>query len=208
MKEKILAKLQTKFQGVDAATLSRIAEKKAVGLTDGNMIDSIVEGVSFQDVLTNYGDFRANGASSTAIENYEKKHKLKDGKVIEEPKNEPNPPKPQEEDMPAWAKAIIQSNTAMAEKLTALEGQRKADERKSQVIAKAKEYGINEALVSMLNIPEDADIDTFMRDAKQIFVNQGMSGTTPPEGGAPPKDGLKSFAEAISKLPLPQQQQS
>ena len=38
MKEKILALLKTKFPGVDEATLSRIAEKKAVGVTDESQL--------------------------------------------------------------------------------------------------------------------------------------------------------------------------
>lgn len=206
MKNKILSALQTKFQGVDVATLSRIAEKKAVGLTDENMITSIVEGITFQDVLTNYGDFRATGAATSAIENYERKHKIKDGKAVVEPKEESkDDPKPTEE-MPEWAKALVASNKTLSEQLAAFEGQRKADERKSQVMAKAKEYGINDTLVSMLHIPDNADLDTFMRDAKQIFVNQGMSEVTPPDGGAPPKDKSSVLAEAIKNLPLPEKQ--
>ena len=89
MKEKILALLKTKFPGVDEATLIRIAEKKATGVTDESQVQPIVDGVSFQDVLNSYGDFRANGAVSSAVINYEKKHNLKDGKPIENPN--PNP---------------------------------------------------------------------------------------------------------------------
>ncbi len=76
MKKKIFDALQTKFQGVDAQILDRIATKKAEGQTDENQIPTIVEGVSFQDVLTSYGDFRAGDASKTAVTNYEKKHNV------------------------------------------------------------------------------------------------------------------------------------
>ena len=54
--EQILAGLKTKFQGVEDATLQRIASKKAEGVTDESKVNSIVEGISFQDVLTSYGD--------------------------------------------------------------------------------------------------------------------------------------------------------
>ena len=81
--EQILAGLQTKFTGVDAAILTRIATKKAEGVTDETMVNSIVEGISFSDVLNSYGDFRAGDASKTAVTNYEKRHNLKDGKPIE-----------------------------------------------------------------------------------------------------------------------------
>ena len=46
--EQILAGLKTKFQGVEDATLQRIASKKAEGVTDESKVNSIVEGISFQ----------------------------------------------------------------------------------------------------------------------------------------------------------------
>ena len=81
--EQILAGLQQKFTGVDTAILTRIATKKAEGVTDETKVNFIVEGISFSDVLNSYGDFRAGDASKTAVSNYEKKHNLKDGKPIE-----------------------------------------------------------------------------------------------------------------------------
>ena len=81
--EQILAGLQQKFAGVDTAILTRIATKKAEGVTDETKVNSIVEGIGFSDVLNSYGDFRAGDASKTAVSNYEKKHNLKDGKPIE-----------------------------------------------------------------------------------------------------------------------------
>ena len=49
--EQILAGLQQKFTGVDTAILTRIATKKAEGVTDETKVNSIVEGISFSDVL-------------------------------------------------------------------------------------------------------------------------------------------------------------
>lgn len=80
--EQILAGLQQKFAGVDTAILTRIATKKAEGVTDETKVNSIIEGISFSDVLNSYGDFRAGDASKTAVSNYEKKHNLKDGVSI------------------------------------------------------------------------------------------------------------------------------
>ena len=51
--EQILAGLQQKFAGVDTATLTRIATKKAEGVTDETKETYIVEGNSFQDVMQN-----------------------------------------------------------------------------------------------------------------------------------------------------------
>ena len=49
--EQILAGLQQKFAGVDTAILTRIATKKAEGITDETKVNSIIEGISFSDVL-------------------------------------------------------------------------------------------------------------------------------------------------------------
>ena len=83
IQELILAGLQQKFTGVDTAILTRIATKKAEGVTDETKVNFIVEGISFSDVLNSYADFRAGDASKTAVTNYEKKHNLKDGKPVE-----------------------------------------------------------------------------------------------------------------------------
>ena len=55
------------FLGWDTATLTRIATKKAEGVTDETKVNSIVEGISFQDVMQNYGDFRAGQAQTSSI---------------------------------------------------------------------------------------------------------------------------------------------
>lgn len=181
--EQILAGLQTKFTGVDAAILTRIATKKAEGVTDANQVPTIVEGVGFTDVLTNYGDFRAGDATFKSVQNYEKKHNLKDGKPIENPNPNPRPnPNP---DQPDMAKIIADAVKAAVEPLsTELAGfkQKEAQTiRGAQIQAKAKEYGIPETLLPMLKIGDDADLDIFFKDAKQTFANNGFQGVTPPE---------------------------
>lgn len=180
IQEQILAGLQTKFSGVDAATLTRIATKKAEGVTDASQVNSIVEGISFTDVVNNYGDFRANSAVTSAVTNYEKKHGIKDGKPIENPNPNPNP-----DQQPDMAKMIADAVKAAVEPLsTELAGfkQKEAQTiRGAQIQAKAKEYGIPETLLPMLKIGDDADLDTFFKDAKQTFANNGFQGVTPPE---------------------------
>ncbi|MCC8154813.1 MAG: hypothetical protein LIP01_11810 [Tannerellaceae bacterium] len=51
-------------------------------MTEENQVTAISDGVSFQDVLTSYGDYRANEATNTSVRNYEEKHGLKDGKPV------------------------------------------------------------------------------------------------------------------------------
>ena len=92
---------------------------------------SIVEGISFQDVMQNYGDFRAGQAQTSAVSNYEKKHGLKDGKPIENPKPEPpkpnDPPKPQETDIAKMiADGIAAGIKPFADKLAKMKRRRSA----------------------------------------------------------------------------------
>lgn len=178
--EQILAGLQTKFTGVDAAILTRIATKKAEGVTDETKVNSIVEGISFSDVLNSYGDFRAGDATRTSVLNYEKKHNLKDGKPIENPNPNPNPEE-KKEDVPAWAQTLIDSNKTLSEKLAGYEQKEAQTVRSAQILAKAKEYGIPESQAKRYAVPEDADLDTYFKDAAQELKNEGFAGVIPPE---------------------------
>lgn len=192
--EQILAGLQQKFAGVDTAILNRIATKKAEGITDETKVNSIVEGINFSDVLNSYGDFRAGDATRTSILNYEKKHNLKDGKPIETPETKLIE---EEDKIPAWAQTLIDSNKSLSDKLAVLEGKEKQVSRQAQVLAKAKEYGIPEVFVKRYAIPEDADLDTYFKEVKQEFANEGFSGATPPETA---EQKLEKENETISNM--------
>jgi len=200
MKEKILAALITKFQGIDEAILTRIAEKKANGVTDESQIPTIIEGVSFQDVLTYYGDFRAGDAQLSSIRNYEKKHNLKDGKPIETPNPNPNPnpepPKP--DDLSAIiASAVSAAVKPLSEKLAGFEQKEAQTKRSTDILAKAKEYGIPESFATKFNITEEADLDEYFKGMKQEFANIGFEGVTPPESGSGAGGGSE-IADLIS----------
>lgn len=199
IQELILAGLQQKFTGVDTATLTRIATKKAEGVTDENQVQSIIEGISFQDVLQSYGDFRAGNATKTAVLNYEKQFGLKNGKpVVVEPNPEPNPT-PNPDDVPAWAKSLIDSNKTLTDKLAAYEAKESAKVRGEMILSKAKEYGIPENLVPMLKISDDADLDVYMKDAKQTFANMGFQGVVPPPTGNNEEKNSEDIAKLINE---------
>lgn len=206
--EQILAGLKTKFQGVEDATLQRIASKKAEGVTDESKVNSIVEGISLQDVLNSYGDYRADGAQKTAISNYEKKHNIKDGKPIEEPKPQPTPtpapqptpqPKPAEE-VPAWAQSLIESNKTLGERLAAMDAKTKADARNQQIDAVAKTFGIPEFAYKGKTIADDADLNNYFTELKQEMQNSGFQfAKAPEEGDHEHKSEVSSIAEQINK---------
>lgn len=181
--EKILAGLQTKFPGADTATLTRIATRKVEGITDETKVNSIVEGISFQDVLNNYGDFRAGQAQVSAVTNYEKKHGLKDGKPLGKPDSEP--PKPGEDEKPDIAKMIANGIAAgikpFSDKLAAFEAREAQAQRMAQVSSVAKKYGIPEFMLKDRNIPDGTDLDEYFKDVKQEMTNAGFQGSKAPE---------------------------
>lgn len=197
IQEQILAGLQQKFPGVDTAILTRIANKKAEGVTDETKVNSIVEGISFSDVLNSYGDFRAGDASKSAVSNYEKKHNLKDGKPIEGPSPKPKQEEEKHEDVPAWAQALIDSNKNLSDKITKFETGKEQATRSQQILAKAKEYGIPENYAKRCAIKDDEDLDVYFKDLKQEFANDGFSGVTPPETA---EQKLEKENESIAKM--------
>lgn len=201
--EQILAGLQQKFAGVDTATLTRIATKKAEGVTDETKVTSIVEGISFQDVMQNYGDFRAGQAQTSAVSNYEKKHGLKDGKPIENPKPEPpkpnDPPKPQETDITKMiADGIAAGIKPFSDKLAKMEENEAQAQRNSQISAVAKKYGIPEFMLKDRKIPENTDLDTYFKDMKQDMANNGFQFSKAPETAEQKQE--KEASEIVSLI--------
>lgn len=179
--EQILAALQRKFSGVDTAILSRIANKKGEGVTDESKVDSIVEGIGFQDVLNSYGDFRADGAASTAVKNYERKHNLKDGKVVDETKPAPPPTNEPQDIAKLIADAVSAAVSPLSDKLAQFEAAKAKETRGEQILAKAQEYGIPDTIAKRYAIPDDADLDSYFKDAKQELANAGFNGIPSPE---------------------------
>ncbi len=217
--EQILAGLQTKFQGVDIATLQRIASKKAEGVTDESKVKDIVESVTFSDVLTNYGDFRANGASQTAKKNaiadYEREHGLKDGKPIEAQGGDPNGNGGeggnggnggnggQQFDINAITKLITEGVTAglkpITERLDKMDANAAKATRDAEIDAVAKSFNIPGFAYKGKVIPDDADLNKWFSDLKQEMQNEGFKFSASPEGGnGGVKDDVDSLVDTIN----------
>ena len=100
MNKIILEALTAKFEGVNAEILTRVADKLATKATTEEEAKALAEGVSFQDLLDRYGDYRAQQASSKQPK-----------PAPQEPKPAPAPqePKPNNEPsdvLPEWAKEL------------------------------------------------------------------------------------------------------
>lgn len=85
MKQAIITALNGKFPGVSEAILGRVADKliSSGKVKKSEDIADAVADVTFQSILENYGDSRADEAQKTAVKNYENKHHIKDGKPVD-----------------------------------------------------------------------------------------------------------------------------
>lgn len=144
MKQKILEALKAKFTGSNANVLSRIAEKLAKTATTEEQVTSAVAGVTQEllEVIESYGDSRATEAQQTAVQNYETKYGLKEGKPTTNggtpaaPKPLSEPTKPNDggaNDVPAWAKALLDANKSLTERLNKMDTERTTTSRKQQL---------------------------------------------------------------------------
>lgn len=222
MREKILNALKTKYPGVDAKTLERVADKLSKTVTTEDAVQTAVDGVTVQQLMESYGDARANEAQASAVKNYEKQYGLKDGKAIqkpEPPKQEPPKPnvppnKPQEsEDM----KALRQMVETMQKRLDAQDKEKITTSRKAKLDALLKDApdsvkSIYNGTFENMTFADDTAFQTWLDGNKtniETLTNtlKAKGGvTTPPAGagGAGNKsvtsDLIKERTAKISKL--------
>lgn len=130
MEKKILEALTEKYTGVKESILRRVAAKLAKTIENEDDIATAVGG-AFADVLEAYGDQRATDAQKTAVANYERKYNLKDGKAVDGGKPDEEPEPIPADDTPAWAKALIEANKSLKERLDAMDGEKRSQSRRS-----------------------------------------------------------------------------
>ena len=119
-----------KYTGVKEPILRRVAAKLAKTVENEDDIATAIEG-AFTDVLEAYGDQRATDAQKTAVANYERKHGLKDGKAVDGGKPDDEPAQIPADDTPEWAKALIEANKSLKERLDAMDGEKRSQSRRS-----------------------------------------------------------------------------
>lgn len=206
MFEKILAGLKTKFPGVDAKILERIAKKKAETTTKEEEVKTVVDGVTFQSILESEGDRRADEAQKTAVTNYEKKYKLKDGKPTDEPapKTTPSPtnqPTGEEDsEVMKMLKEIKADNEQLRNELNGFKSEKLGNQRKQQFEAlferasdKLKERYMRN--YDRLSFKDDEDFNGWL-DSQKPFIEDDIktekaagATNTPPLGGTRRKPG-------------------
>ena len=152
-------------------------------------------------------------AKREAVENYEKKHNLKDGK----PSSSETPSSPavdpsKAEEAPAWAKALIESNQALQAKVDALEKGKVTDGRKAvfdQMVAKLPDslrvaysrtsyQDLSDEAFEKLKGEIEKEIDDIVKDhkAKGATFSPRASDNG---GGADSKEASKEDVDAVIK---------
>ena len=139
MKENILTALKAKFPGVNANVLNRIADMFAKTVKTEEEVATALEGVTqeYINMVIAYGDSRATDAQKTAIANYEQRYGLKNGIKVTDQADETNGGKTDKEDgadnVPSWAKALIESNKKLTERLDRMDGERTTASRRKEI---------------------------------------------------------------------------
>lgn len=203
MKEKILELLKTKFLGVSEQTLSRIAEKAAKTVTDDEAATTYVESVSFQSLIDSEADYRATRATQTSIENYEKKHGIKEGKPIkkDEPPKGEDEPEQKKDEVPEWAKGIL----AMAQQFQEKSKEELLKQKKAQLVEKLIELGADKndkeklsQLTEISGIGESDDLESKAQTILGIYntFKKPIEGSGGPEKTEIEKD-IKGFEDLL-----------
>lgn len=182
MNKIILEALTAKFEGVNAEVLTRVADKLATKATTEEEAKALAEGVSFQDLLDRYADYRVQQASSKQPK-----------PAPQEPKPAPAPqePKPNNEPsdvLPEWAKEL----KAELESYKAQEANAKRLGKLKDILKELPESlrGRYERDFSRLTFKDDADftqwVEELTPDVSSIledYKKMGGSVTNPKGGG-------------------------
>lgn len=198
MKEKIFAALKTKYAnlGFKDKTLETYADYLAKSVTKEDEIENAVNGLepmlkAIQPELDSVRNERAS--IQKTLDDYKQAHPEIDPKEPPVPPADPNKPLTAED----IKKIVAESIKPLSENVEQQRAREKAEARMADIKAKATEYKIPEAVAKYMNVPEDADLDTFMKQAKQDFSDNGFSEVTPPEAGGAK---VEKENEAIAKM--------
>lgn len=187
MKDKILIALRNKYKnlGLGEKVLEGIADMLAVTTTDETQIDNAVNGV---ETLAKGFQSDADRIRTEATT----KAKAEQSKGGETKKDEPNT-----EDMPSWAKGLVEANQALLAKVSAIESGKTTESRKSILEGKLKDAAPSVKAKILkdfqrMNFEKDEDFDGYLAETEtdlttlnQDFANQGLaSGHVPQVAGS------------------------
>ena len=208
MKQKLFEALKTRFKdmGVQDSVLDGVAAKLAETVTTEDQIGTAVSGVTFETLTQAEIDRRVTEGTKTAVKNYEKKYNLKDGKSLEkDPSKDTLKDASKEDDVPAWAKELMQANTELREQLSAQKKDQDISTRRTQASELLKASKVDEKLhKKWLSRIDLEDEETSLEDQvkaleaeyielKQEFINNSMDGDGGKGGGETTDADMEAF---------------
>ncbi|MCT3817822.1 hypothetical protein HZQ56_17940 [Elizabethkingia anophelis] len=201
MFDKILSGLKTKYKdlGLSETILKVTAESLAKTVEKEEDIETAVAGVEGQmKIYQSFAD--QNRTLQTEITNLKKAGEGKSEEKKEEEKKEGEEKKETGgEEVPAWAKAIIDSNKAILEKQNQLDAEKANKTNAEKLVSKLKELGVKESFYSLhlgKTFEKDEEIDAFattVKEAEDKYLqdtsNEKLKSKDVPLFGQTPKEG-------------------
>ena len=177
MKGKILVALKTKYKtfGFGDKAFDGVADYLSKTVTEESQIETAISGVE--------GLLKAFQGDIDTVRN-EKSGLQKQLDELKTKIENPNPnPKPEDKaDMATIiSNAVSAAVKPLSDELAQFKAEKSQATRQEQIMTKAKEYGIPENYAKRCAIKDDEDLDTYFKDLKQEFANDGFKGVTPPE---------------------------
>ena len=214
MKDKIIALLTAKFAGAQKTTLGQLARALAMQATTEEEVQGLVDAITAEQVTEFEREYNAD-VDKRVTDGVKKNEKTLKEKYdfVEKKKQEPaNPnPKPEDDEVPGWAKAILESNKKLSEEIGAFKTGETRKNRK-QTLEKAIEGASEKVRAKILkdfdfmNFDSDESFDAYVESTKtditdiaQEYADQGLGSTERPKvsKGAPSKQASDKELDAV-----------
>ena len=215
MKEKILALLAAKFPGVRKDALAQLAGVLALQAATDEEATGLVEKLTAEKAKQFEVEYRKDVDKEVSDANKTYEGNLKKKYDFVEKKN-PNPapdpaPNPTPDDTPAWAKALIDQNKALTDRLVAIETGKTVETRLQQLQSLFAEKNLPESFTAQklkdfkrMNFQSEeefteylTEVDTDITAFSQELADKGLTGQTRPIFGQPNKDGVSSAVQSF-----------
>lgn len=194
MKQKILAALKNKYAnlGFGQKALDGVADYLEKTVTEESQIETAISGVEpLLKVFQSEADRSRTELNALKSENEELKKKATQPDPKDDPKDDPKPPFDAEAFKAEILKSLRDEQDAYSRHL------QKVEQRKADITAKAKEFGIPERIAARMTIDENADLEEYFKGVKQEFSDAGFEFSELPDVGG---GGVKTDGESIANL--------
>lgn len=191
MVDKLLQSLKTKYAhlGLEESILKAIATRLATAVKEESEIENAVKGVEEEVKLLQSVADKGRTSLSKAEESRKKLEKELEemrAKSNPNPQNPPTPPtEPKPDEMPAWAKDVLEAVTKQGEAITAFQAEKQQQNAKERFLNQLKAQGVSETFYKRhlgRTFKDDAEMEAFVNELKadeQAFVqkqtNAGLS---------------------------------